>query len=105
MTDVDSLPQPEPRAPSQNSSRPQVSIAVSLLLVLISAVFLAGLFYASRVPSVQTDIAIWVGTQPPEDESGSLSQVLFIMFTFTSPLVIAMTLSLVMSVWNKMTRT
>ncbi|MCC9642402.1 hypothetical protein LOC71_08965 [Rhodopirellula sp. JC740] len=83
------------------SNRPQISIAVALLLVLVSAVFLAGLFYASRVPSVQTDIAIWMGVKIPESEAGNLSQVLFIMFTFTSPLAIAMILSLVMSVWNK----
>ncbi|WDQ17411.1 hypothetical protein [Rhodopirellula sp. P2] len=105
MAEADSVSQPEPRTASSHSPRPQVSIAVSLLLVLISAFFLAGLFYASRVPSVQTDIAIWVGAQPPEDESGSLSQVMFIMFTFTSPLMIAITLSFVMSVWNKITRT
>ncbi|GAB5514239.1 hypothetical protein [Rhodopirellula baltica] len=105
MTEADSIHPPDPRTPSRGASRPQVSIAVSLLLVLISAVFLAGLFYASRVPSVQTDFAIWMGAKPPEDDSGSLAQVLFIMFTFTSPLVIAMTLSLVMSIWNKITRT
>lgn len=105
MTEADPVHPPVFRTPSSNAPRPQVSIAVSLLLVLISAVFLAGLFYASRVPSVQTDIAIWAGAKPPEDDSGSLAQVLFIMFTFTSPLVIAMTLSLVMSVWNKITRT
>ncbi|MFG0267479.1 MAG: hypothetical protein ACF8AM_20355 [Rhodopirellula sp. JB055] len=105
MTEANSVPQLEPRPASPNSSRPQVSIAVSLLLVLISALFLAGLFYASRVPSVQTDIAIWAGAKPPEDDSGSLSQVMFIMFTFTSPLMIAISLSLVMSIWNKITRT
>ncbi|MEO9590347.1 hypothetical protein [Rhodopirellula bahusiensis] len=105
MTEADPASPSDARTSSPGVPRPQVSIAISLLLVLISALFLAGLFYASRVPSVQTDIAIWVGAPPPEDESGSLSQVLFIMFTFTSPLVIAMTLSLVMSVWNKITRT
>ena len=70
---------------------PQMSLSFMMLMMVIFSVMSAGLFYASRVPVIQEDIQIMT-----TGETGSLSEdvgrrahIAFIMFTFTSPLILA----------------
>ena len=78
---------------------PQISIGFMMLMMVVFAVISAGLFYASRVPAVQDDIsALFKGTSASAEDVGRAAHVSFIMFTFTSPLILAGVLSTGMAV-------
>ncbi len=66
-----------------------------LLMMVIFSVMSAGLFYASRVPAVQEEINVMVHGRARGDREdvGRLAHITFIMFTFTSPLILAGVLS------------
>lgn len=79
--------------------RPQISLGFMLLMMVICALFSAGLFYASRVPAVRNDISALVGDKPGGGEDiGRTAHLTFIMFTFTSPLILAGVLSTLVAV-------
>jgi len=71
-----------------------------LLMMVIFSVMSAGLFYASRVPAVQEEINVMVHGRAGGDSEdvGRLAHITFIMFTFTSPLILASVLSTGMAV-------
>ncbi|TWU41672.1 hypothetical protein Q31b_31260 [Novipirellula aureliae] len=67
-----------------------------MLLMLIFALISAGILYASRVDAVQEEINLLVegtSTGSGASKSGRLPHLVFIMFTFTSPLLLAGALS------------
>lgn len=86
---------------SQLTKRPlQVSIGMMMLMMVVFAVMSAGLFYASRVPAVRDEIAALIrgkATTSGEDV-GRAAHIAFIMFTFSSPLILAGLLSTGMSI-------
>ena len=70
-----------------------------MLMMIVFSIMSAGLFYASRVPIVQEEISVLVqgkGAGPGSD-TGRLAHIVFIMFTFSSPLILAGVLSTVVS--------
>ena len=74
-----------------------------MLMMVVFAVVSAGILYASRVPAVQDEIAILTGNPVGGSNDGEvsrLSHIVFIMFTFTSPLLLAGLLSTGMTVWR-----
>ena len=78
--------------------RPQLSLAVMMVAVAMCGLISAGLLYGSRVPAVHQDWAALLGQSydPPADmEAGRTAQLVFIMFTVTSPLILAGTFSTV----------
>lgn len=77
-----------------------------LLMMVIFAVLSAGLFYAARVPAVQEELGILFGTEVPaaDEQVGRLAQVGFILFTFTSPLLLAGFLATCMGVLRRIER-
>lgn len=79
----------------------QIGIAAMLVLVIISAVISAGLVYAARIPEIQEELSVLFGTEITADRSRRGPQILFILFTITSPLLLAMLLSAVNVVWSK----
>ncbi|MCG8652353.1 MAG: hypothetical protein MI861_21105 [Pirellulales bacterium] len=65
-----------------------------MLMMVIFAVMSAGLFYASRVPAVQEELDVLLGNEAAGNQSvGRVAHIVFIMFTFTSPLLLAGALS------------
>ena len=66
-----------------------------MLMMVIFSVMSAGLFYASRVPAVQEEFEVLLHgrTGAGSDDVGRLAHITFIMFTFTSPLILAGVLS------------
>lgn len=66
-----------------------------LLMMVVFSMMSAGLFYASRVPAVQEEISVLVHGRSGGDREdvGRLAHITFIMFTFTSPLILAGVLS------------
>jgi hypothetical protein len=87
---------------SSTPSRPtlQIGIASMLVLVIVAALISAGLVYAARIPEIQEEWSVLFGTKVTADRSRREPQILFILFTVTSPLLIAMTLSLITSFWT-----
>lgn len=88
------------RQPSQHRRPPQISLGFMMLTMGIFALMSAGLFYASRVPAVQEEINVLVHGQTGTDSEdvGRMAHITFIMFTFTSPLILASVLSTGMAV-------
>jgi hypothetical protein len=78
----------------------QVSIGMMMLMMVVFAIMSAGLFYASRVPVVQDEIAALVRrkTATSGEDVGRAAHIAFIMFTFSSPLILAGVLSTGMSI-------
>ncbi|QDT07853.1 hypothetical protein K227x_62820 [Rubripirellula lacrimiformis] len=72
---------------------PQISIGFMLLMTIVFAVMAAGLLYAARVPAIQNEF-----TRRSGGDVGRLPHIIFVMFTFTSPLLLAGTLSTCMAV-------
>lgn len=66
-----------------------------MLMMVIFSVMSAGLFYASRVPAVQDEISVLVHGKSggAGEDLGRMAHITFIMFTFTSPLILAGVLS------------
>lgn len=66
-----------------------------MLLMIVCSVTSAGFFYASWVPAIQDEFSVMVkGRSGGTDEQGGrLAQIVFIMFTVCSPLVLATVLS------------
>jgi hypothetical protein len=78
--------------------RPQISLALMLVLMSILALMSAGIFYASRVGAVQDELALFRGASPGETgEASRTAHLMFLMFTYTSPLLLAMVLGAVVA--------
>jgi hypothetical protein len=74
--------------------RPQISLALLLLLMVIFAVMSAGMFYASRVGAVQDELSLLSGSSTRgAGEANRTAHLVFLLFTYTSPLLLAMALS------------
>jgi hypothetical protein len=74
--------------------RPQISLALMLLLTVIFAVMSAGMFYASRVGAVQDELSLLSGSsRGGAGEASRTAHLVFLLFTYTSPLLLAMCLS------------
>jgi hypothetical protein len=78
----------------------QIGISTMLVLVIVAAVISAGLVYAARIPEIQEELSVLFGIEVTADRTRRAPQILFILFTVTSPLLLAMLLSLAHSVWN-----
>jgi len=92
--------------PSANNK--QIGIRSMMLLMLVFSVMSAGFFYASRVGAIQEELS-WAAVSQTASNSGSngrTTHVVFIMFTFTSPLILAGILATAISVirWKKSKR-
>lgn len=70
-----------------------------MLAMIVFAVISAGLFYASNVPVIRDEISVvlYGKTANAGEDVGRVAHRIFIMFTFTSPLLLACVLSLVLS--------
>lgn len=82
-------------------SRPrfQISLTLMLMMMVVFAFVSAALFYAARIPAVREEINVLVygESRKGEEDIGRLAQRAFIMFTFTSPLLLACVLSTTLS--------
>ncbi|MDB4331619.1 hypothetical protein OAA27_00970 [bacterium] len=81
-------------------NRFQIGIGSMLLLMLVFSMMSAGFFYASRVDAIQNELNSLVSNQVSTGDQGSgrLPHIIFIMFTFTSPLILAGVLATAVSV-------
>ncbi|WP_182870234.1 hypothetical protein [Stieleria mannarensis] len=77
----------------------QISLSLMLLMMVVFAFLSAALFYASRVPAIREELSVLFYGEAGEggEDVGRLAHRAFIMFTFTSPLLLACVLSLTVS--------
>ena len=88
---------------SRSNRMPQISVAFLLGVTLIFAVMMtAGLVYGLRVPAVREEFG-WM-TSPRSGESSHSAHLKFILFTLTSPLVLAGLLSTLMALLKRLFR-
>ncbi len=91
------------RVNSPANRMPQISVAFLLGVTLIFAVMMtAGLVYGLRVPAVREEFG-WMTSSRPGESSHS-AHLKFILFTLTSPLVLAGLLSTLMAVLKRLFR-
>lgn len=90
-----------PREPPRRRP-PQMTLGFMMLMMVIFAVMSAGLFYASRVPVVQEEISLLFRGQADHrgQDVGRAAQITFILFTFSSPLLLAAVLSSTLAFWR-----
>jgi len=69
-----------------------------MLFVLIFAIISAGLFYAARIPEIQEEWAVLTGSDVEIDQARRGPQIFFILFTLTSPLLLAGLLATIVSI-------
>lgn len=70
-----------------------------MLMMVVFAVMSAGLFYASRVPMIQDEISVLIrGKNVGGEDIGRAAHKMFVMFTFTSPLLLAGAVSTIVSI-------
>ncbi len=87
-------------------ARFQISLTLMLLLMVVFAFFSAALFYASRVPAIREELSLLLYGQSRDggEDIGRVAHRAFIMFTFTSPLLLACVLSTLLGIWNHFER-
>ncbi|WP_168566414.1 hypothetical protein [Crateriforma spongiae] len=95
---------PPPSATRRN--RRQISLSFMLLVMLIFALMSAGMLYASRVDAVQNELRVLFGADvvPATGDQGRLPHLVFILFTLTSPLILAGLLSTGLGIYRQLIR-
>ncbi|QDV12532.1 hypothetical protein CA51_24170 [Rosistilla oblonga] len=87
-------------APQAKPPRFQISIRTMLLLTLVFSVMSAGLFHASRIPSINAEIASMSQRAGSGQGSDRFLQIVFIMFTYSMPLLMAALLASMSTIWR-----
>lgn len=82
----------------------QISLSAMLLMMIVFAFISAALFYAARVPIVRQELSILIYGEAKEggEDVRRAAHRAFIMFTFTSPLLLACLFSLVVGLLQKL---
>lgn len=78
-----------------------------MLMMIIFAILFAGGLYAMQVPAIKSELDILLtGTSRGGggNDPGHFKHIVFIMFTLTSPLLLASVLSSGLAFWNWFTR-
>ena len=90
--------QPPPR-------RPQMSLRFMLLVNIIFCVIAGALYWASRVPAISDELDMMMGGRGGDGgTTGRGTHVIFVMFTYTAPLLLAGVLSSLLGLWRLFTR-
>ncbi len=73
---------------------PQVSLQFILMMTVVMAILLGGIGYMLQVPAVKNELrGLFPGAIPASEDESRLNHIVFIMFTVTAPLLLAIVLS------------
>jgi hypothetical protein len=79
--------------------RPQLSLRFLLLMNIIFCMIAGAVYWASRVPAISNEVNMMLGGRAESNEaSGRRVQIIFVMFTYTAPLILAGTLASILSI-------
>ncbi|MEZ6087037.1 MAG: hypothetical protein R3C05_03185 [Pirellulaceae bacterium] len=82
----------------------QISIRTMLLITAVFSVMSAGLFHASRIPVISDELAALSGRGSDSRGPDRMMQIVFIMFTYSMPLLMAFLLAMMSTVWQYFNR-
>ena len=70
----------------------QFSTRFLLLIMVVFAIFAAGLAYATRIPVISDEFNSWIGrvSKAETPANSRTAQVLFVFFVYAAPLLMAM---------------
>lgn len=84
---------------------PQMSLRFMLLMNLIFCVIAGTVYWASRVPAIAEEVGMMLGGRGGDAETGSRRiHIIFVMFTYTAPLLLAGLLSTMLGIWRWVAR-
>lgn len=76
-----------------------------LLMNLIFCIIAGTVYWASRVPAVADEVGMLLGGRGGDADSSSRKiHIIFVMFTYTAPLLLAGLLSTMLSIWQLVQR-
>lgn len=76
-----------------------------LLMNVIFCVLAGAVYYASRVPAISEEVSMLLGGRSGGAGATSRSMhVIFVMFTYTAPLLLAGVLSTMLGIWRLIER-
>ena len=67
----------------------QISLKTMLLPMVVFSVMSAGLFHASRIPAISDELNAAFGRGGTSSSTNRSGQIVFIMFTYSMPLIMA----------------
>ncbi len=84
----------------------QISLTLMLLSMVVFAAISAALYYAARVPAIREELSVLIYDEPGQggEDVGRFAHRAFLMFTFSSPLLLACLLSVGLSVIKRLER-
>lgn len=73
-----------------------------MLMMVVFCGMSAALFYASRVPAITSELQAMSGGTLGDsaEEVGRRSHIVFVMFTYTAPLLLAALIGSILGVWR-----
>jgi hypothetical protein len=75
-------------------ARRQISLGVMMVLMLVFTLMSIGLFYATRIEAIQNELSLVFGASAfDERETSRRSHLIFLLFTYASPLMLALVLA------------
>ncbi len=82
--------------------RPQMSLSFMLLMNLVFCILLGALYWASRVPAIADEVSMMMGGRAAAGSGDNSRRVhiIFLLFTYTAPLLLAGLLSSSLGVWR-----
>ncbi|QDV69488.1 hypothetical protein Poly24_32040 [Rosistilla carotiformis] len=78
----------------------QISLSTMLLITVVFSVMSAGLFHASRIPAINAELASMSQRAGSGKSSDRSLQIVFIMFTYSMPLLMAGLLASMSTIWK-----
>lgn len=88
---------------NQPTRRPQMSLGFMLLMNVIFCVIAGAFYYASQVPAIADEVSMMLGGRGSAGDSGGRSMhMVFVMFTYTAPLILAGLLATILGIWRRL---
>ena len=78
----------------------QVSLGTLMLMMLVFSIISAGLYHASRVPAINEEWQSLFGRSGTSTHTDRSLHIVFLLFTYTTPLLMAGLLSTATGIWS-----
>ena len=81
---------------------PQISLSALMVVMLIFVLMSIALFYAGRIEEVQQELSLYFGiTSATKGEASRRAHLIFLIFTYSSPLLMALVLSTALTIMRR----
>ncbi|XZE53694.1 hypothetical protein SH139x_005459 [Planctomycetaceae bacterium SH139] len=83
---------------------PQMTLSFMLMMNVVVCGILGAIYWASQVPAIRDEISMMFGGRAGPSEPGRTTHMIFLIFTYSAPLLLAGLLSTIMAVWRMLER-